>query len=658
MNRQEAVSQYNDAYKRGQKYYKNAVSRGEHPFPTVLDDILDESTVSGNVKLGLVNVPSELIVGVKSAGRISAIAGNFMPLLDETSEFAAKWISLCDAHLSDEGIRDPITCFEYMGRFYVQEGNKRASVLKSYEAATIPANVTRVVPKYSNDHDVQVYYEFMQFYQLSGLYRVSFRHRGHYARLQSALGFEANHVWTEDERRSFSAGYSYFRTAFDKVNVQKDDILPSEALLSLLELFSFEEIKNQSYTELSRNLTGLWADIKLQSNRQPLEVSTEPEEPEQSLLSKLFGVGKLEHISAAFIYAFDPVTSAWTRAHDLGREYLERRLGERVSVRVYNAQDKDFVGAMERAVSEGAQVIFATTPPMMDACRRIAAEFPDVKVFNCALYRHYAGVRTYYSRIYEAKFITGAIAGAMAEGDCVGYVSNYPIYGVPASVNAFALGVRMTNPRAKVKLRWSCTEGDPLMEFAANGISVISNRDAANPIYSHWALDYGTYKLLEDGSLMPLAAPYWDWGRFYEKVVIGVLNGAFSVSHPDRAINYWWGMDSGVIDVQLSNSLPEGVRYLAQMLKNDIVKGRISPFRTKIYDQNGVLRCDGDKEPSAEELMEMDWFCDNVDGQLPAFDQLLPHSVDMVKLLGLEASRESRENTASPKDTESEETEA
>ena len=74
MNRQEAVNQYNNAYKLGQKYYKNAINRGEHPFPPVLDDILDESTVSGRVKLGIVNVPSELIVGVKSAGRVSALA--------------------------------------------------------------------------------------------------------------------------------------------------------------------------------------------------------------------------------------------------------------------------------------------------------------------------------------------------------------------------------------------------------------------------------------------------------------------------------------------------------------------------------------------------------------------------------------------------------
>ena len=635
MNRQEAVNQYNNAYKLGQKYYKNAINRGEHPFPPVLDDILDESTVSGRVKLGIVNVPSELIIGVKSAGRVSALAANFMPILDEDSEFATKWISLCDAHLSDEGIRDPIVCFEYMGRFYVQEGNKRASVLKSYGAATIPAVVTRIVPEYSKDHDVQVYYEFMSFYQLAGLYRVQFRHRGQYAKLHAALGFEPGHVWTEDERRSFSAGLSHFSTAFEKVNSEKLDILPCEALLSMLELFSFQEIKDQSIAELTKNLSGMWADVKTQLEKLPLELSTDPEQLEQSLMTKLFGVGKLEHCSVAFIYAFDPATSAWTRAHELGRENLEKRLGKRVDIRVYNAFDKDYISAMEKAVADGAELIFATTPPMMDACRRIAAEHPEVKLFNCALYRHYAGVRTYYSRIYEAKFITGAIAGAMADSDVVGYVANYPIYGVPASINAFALGVRMTNPRARVKLLWSCTEGDPLLEFVGEGITVISNRDAANPIYSHRAYEWGTYKLLDDGSMQPLAVPYWDWGTFYERVVLAHMNGALGNVHSDRAINYWWGMGSGVINVQLSPNLPSGVRALAEILKAGIIKGEISPFKTPVYDQNGILRFSGETEPNAEELMEMDWFCDNVDGSLPGFDQLLPHSVDMVKLLGI-----------------------
>lgn len=635
MSRQEAIDQYNRALRLGQKFYKSAVSRGGYPYPLVLDDILNESTVAGRASIGLVNIPSELIIGTKSAGRVSAMAGNFMPLLEEQSEFGAKWISLCEAHLSDEGIRDPIKCFEYMGRFYVQEGNKRASVLKSYDAPTIPGIVTRIVPEYSDDHEVQVYYEFMHFYQLSRLYLVSFRHRRQYAKLQASLGFDADHVWTDSERLSFAAGFSHFRTAFGKLNTEKLDVTAAEALLVWLQVFPFSRIKEQTQPELTHSLSTIWTDIQALTQSSPIEVSTEPEANEKGFISKLFGVGRADHLNVAFIYAFDPKSSAWTRAHEHGREYIQQRLGGKLNIKVYPAYTGDYYGAMTQAVRDGAQVIFATTPHMIDACRRIAAEYSNVKVLNCALSLPYTGVRMYYARIYEAKFITGAIAGAMAEEDTVGYISNYPIFGVPASINAFALGVRLTNPRARVKLRWSCTPGDPLNDFISDGITVISNRDATNPVKAHWALEWGTYKLSPGGELIPLAVPCWHWGRFYEKVLLSMFSGSWADIPTTKAINYWWGMDTGVIDVQLSPTLPDGVHSLADILKNGISRGAVSPFSTRITDQHGMLRCDGEHELSAEEIMKMDWFCDNVDGELPSFESLLPKSQSLVRLLGV-----------------------
>ena len=636
MIRQEAVFQYKDALKLGQKYYKARITKGEHPFPPVLDDIVDEATLAGRVNLGLMNVPSELIVGVKSAGRVPALAGNFMPLLDEQSEFGAKWIRLCQAHLSDEGIRDPIICLEYMGKFYVQEGNKRCSVLKSYGAPRIPALVTRLIPEYSQDSMVQVYYEFMEFYKKSGLYSVAFRRRGQYARLQSALGFAPEQVWSEDERRSFSAALSHLESAYKKVRAERGSgVILSEAMLGMLELFSLEEIKSQSLPELQKKLSAIWGDIIIENEERAVHLSTGPADEGQNIMRKLLGLGRNEHANIAFIYAFDPEQSAWTRAHDLGRLYLEERMGGYAKVRVYRAYEKDYHAAMQQAVKDGAELIFATTSPMMDACRRIAAEHENVKVFNCALHRHYANVRMYYSRIHEAKFIAGAIAGAMCEGDSVGYVANYPIYGVPASVNAFALGLRMTAPGVKLKLRWSCMPGYPLLEFVKDGVDIISNRDASQPDSPHLAYEWGTYKLRPDGSLQPLAVPYWDWGRFYERIVKNYLSGSLDRPGAEQGINYFWGMSSGVIDLRLSDSLPAGVRALAEILKAGMISGEISPFRSEIYDQKGRLRCDGVQELSAGEIMGMDWFCDNVEGRLPELHELRPESMELAKLLGI-----------------------
>ena len=272
---------------------------------------------------------------------------------------------------------------------------------------------------------------------------------------------------------------------------------------------------------------------------------------------------------------------------------------------------------------------------MIGACRRAAAEHPEVKFLNCGLSLPYAGVRMYSSRVYETKFITGAIAGAMAERDEIGYVANYPIIGMPAEINAFALGVRLTNPRARVHLVWSCTPGDPLKELLERGISVVSNRIAASPENAHRALEWGVWKMAEDGGVTPLALPCWNWGSMYERIVLSIFSGSWDALGDNRAVNYWWGFDSGVIDVQLSETLPEGLRTLAEILKSGLTQGTITPFQTHILDQSGVLRADGSRPFTPDEIMGMDWFCDNIDGEIPGFDALQPRVRDTIRLLGI-----------------------
>ena len=93
----------------------------------------------------MVEIPADRIAGTKAKGRRSAFSRSFMPLLKDDTEFARKWMTLFGIQMT-EGIRDPIKVYEFMNRFYVQEGNKRVSVLKYLGATSIWANVTRVVP--------------------------------------------------------------------------------------------------------------------------------------------------------------------------------------------------------------------------------------------------------------------------------------------------------------------------------------------------------------------------------------------------------------------------------------------------------------------------------------------------------------------------------
>ena len=140
-----AKDDYLKAFRSGKKDYQSRMLRGIKPTLQVLDDIMPEKGTYHEVPLGLVQVPIAQIVGTKTVGRSSSFAGNFMPILYEDSEFASKWINLSESQ-KDEGIRDPIKAYEYMKKFYVEEGNKRVSVMKYFGAVSIPA-LFRSVPK-------------------------------------------------------------------------------------------------------------------------------------------------------------------------------------------------------------------------------------------------------------------------------------------------------------------------------------------------------------------------------------------------------------------------------------------------------------------------------------------------------------------------------
>ena len=164
----EAREEYSRALKAGQKEYKELLAADKEPHPSVLDDIMPPENIKTVLNIGMVEIPTHLIVGTKSSGRITAFTASFLPLLSLDTEFAHKWVNLCAAHLSDEGIRDPIVCFEYLGKFYIQEGNKRASVLRHFDAPRIPGIVHRVMPEKSDDPKIKTYFEFLDFYNAAG----------------------------------------------------------------------------------------------------------------------------------------------------------------------------------------------------------------------------------------------------------------------------------------------------------------------------------------------------------------------------------------------------------------------------------------------------------------------------------------------------------
>ena len=631
----EAREEYLKARRLAQKEVRELRSQGKATEPAVLDDVFGQTYTATIQEVGIVNIPSRRIVGTKTAGRISAFSPGFLPLLDDETEFAQKWMHLCADHMSDEGIRNPIICYEYLGNFYVQEGNKRVSVLKYFGAAHIPGTVYRVMPEPSDEPHIKAYFEFLEFYKATGLYDVRFRQPGDYEKLLSYLGKDLTQTWTEDEQRTFKAYFRYFREAFNALQGKKLDLLPEEALLLWLKVYSFRDLGAKTADEIKQALAALWDNVVSISQEMPVQVETAADTEGRESLLNLFLPTTLR---VAFVYQLDPETSTWAQGHREGADYVQRVLSDRVVVNHYYHADspEEAEALLEKAVEDGAGVVFATTPKLSRPTLKMAVKYPRVRFLNCSVDAPYSSVRTYYSRVYEGKFITGAIAGAMANTDRIGYVGSYPILGVPASINAFALGAQLTNPRAKVTLRWSCEGGNPVDEFIESGINVISNRDVPTPHKKY--LEHGTYGtyLVEDGVLQPLGSPCWLWGHFYENVIRSILNGSWDRDRGNRhAVNYWWGMDSGVIDVKLADGVPEGMLRLTDILRQGLKNGTIDPFRRVLTAQDGRIINDGTRALSPEELLHMDWLCNNVEGEIPPFEKIAPFARDMVRELGV-----------------------
>ena len=630
MSRLEAINEYGKALKQGKKYYSACVGRGEDPYLPVLDEQVSMGALS-SMNIGIIEVPMERIAGTWTGGRKNAFAGNFMPLMDPDSEFGEKWIALCHAHLDEGGITDPIICYEYLGKFYVQEGHKRVSVLKHFGATDIAGSVTRLIPPRTDEPEIRNYYEFLDFYKLSKLHTVTFTQPGSYPRLQAAMGLAPDQEWEEQTRRGFSTTLAEFTEVYEQLNSENLPLTAGDVLLLYLKVHTYTELRAQTRDEIKTELTKLWPDVRILARGEPISVSSEPEDKSKGLLQTLLGSPKLR---AAFIYDFDPEKSPWASAHKRGQRYMEEKLGDQIGVTSYLCAD-DPDECMEQAVRDGANVLFAVTPTLIASCRRIAADHKNIAVFNCSLSMPYAGVRSYYCRIYEAKYIAGAIAGAMAENDRIGYIAHYPIMGTPAAINAFALGAQLTNPRARIDLKWTCLPGDPLREFEEAGIRVISGRDAdgANPALQQ---ESGLYITEADGSIRLLASPRWNWGTYYEKTMQSLIKGGIdALRDRNNAVNDWWGMSTGVVNVRLGETLPEGLKQLAGILKQGLISGTTDPFLRPISDGSGGIINDGSQSLTAEELIRMDRLTDNVDGIIPAFEDLIPQSRGLVRLLGV-----------------------
>lgn len=637
--------EYMQALHAGQKEYRARVAAGQSPYLAVLDDILVNTSIATQENLGLVSIPIANIAGTKTSGRHTAFAPNYMPLLGPETEFAEKWCNLCDAHLR-EGICVPIKAYEFMNRFYVQEGNKRVSVLSYFHAVTVSGTVTRLVPRLTDSPEVRIYYEFLEFYKHAPINYIWFTREGSFAKLQSAVCKASGEAWNEDDLRNFFSFYTNFRTQFEALGGDALGLTPGDAILVYLSVYRYADAVEDTKAQIGEKLGQIWNEITVLTQPKAVKVLLHPQvQPAaQPLLTKLIpGLApKPEELNIVFLHEKSTATSAWTTAHSEGRKALEAAFPNQVHTSYVDnvLPGVDDETRLEAAVRSGADVIFTTSSQMMPACLKVAARHPDVKILNCSLNVPHPLVRTYYCRMYEAKYLLGMLAGILARGADVGYVANFPLYGVCASINAFAQGFAAVNPTGHVVLRWLCQPNGlyPLDYSDRPDIEILSGRDQKDPL--NGLPFHGLCRRSANGALEELASPIWHWSNVYREIVRSILDGTWDseTSGTQRAINYWWGMSSGAVDVQYTADVPAATLQLLRLVEEHIRQGEYAPLSAGLRRQGGETVKKPGEQFTAEELIHMNWLAENVVGCIPTVDEVTPDIRSLIELQGVQPS--------------------
>lgn len=641
-----AQEEYIKARKLGVKEYHKAMSEGQYPYLPALDDMLEKRTTLNEINVGTFNIPISLIVGTVTTGRQESFARNFMPLLAPETEFGTKWISLMD-YQTEHGISDAIKVIEFMGKFYVLEGNKRVSVMSYLGQTTMSATVTRILPPQSDEDDkeVKIYNEFLKFFKCTNLYDITFTEEGSYLKLATIAGQTLDEPWDEDTIKDLrSAFVSFSQVYMTSGGKAYTTITPGDAFLVYLDMYKYESLKIPVQEEIKKNLSLIWKEIRLRANGNQIVFSEEPLLQKKNAIPIIDSIMKKTYseqnpLKVLFLYDGDVTKSRWIHGHDEGRKDLEEAFPGIVKTLACDCKDtaEEFEEAVDAAADDGADLIITTSPVQMEFALKASVKHPKIKFLNCSVHLSHEAVRTYYGRMYEAKFLLGMIAATLSKDHRIGYVSTYPICGNIANINAFAIGASMVDPEAKIHLTWSCLKEEYWREFVReNDFSVVSGPDLIKPKNSD--NEYGLYSIGENGEITNIAFPVWNWGKYYELIVQTILNDAWdapSAEAKDSAVNYWWGMSSGVIDIYQCDTIPYETLKLVSLMRKGLTSDLINPFEGEIRSQDGIVKDALSPRLSNEQIINMNWLCDNVIGSIPTFDELTESAKKAVQANGM-----------------------
>ena len=203
-------------------------------------------------------------------------------------------------------------------------------------------------------------------------------------------------------------------------------------------------------------------------------------------------------------------------------------------------------------------------------------------------------------------------------------------------VNIAPIGNPLVNPRAKVYLDWSCIDGAAAAEqrLLDKGVRIVSSQDLKKTAREERTA-FGLYEFKE-GKKENLAMPLWNWGVYYEKLIRSIMNKSFRSEHESsrKALNFYWGMSAGVVELIYSKRVPESVKKLTGILQDAICDGSFKPFQGKIVIQSGECLEGADGKLTLQQIIDIDWLLENIVGEIPEYEALSEEGKETVKSAG------------------------
>ncbi len=340
------------------------------------------------------------------------------------------------------------------------------------------------------------------------------------------------------------------------------------------------------------------------------------EEPAASPETQPYKVG--------FVYLSIPGDLGWTYEHDRGRLGAVEALGDKIeTVFVENVPEgPDATRVIRQLAQQGCQMIFTASFGYMDPTLEVAEEFPDVLFEHCSGYKTLDNMGNYFGRIYQARYLSGIAAGKATKSNIIGYVGAFPIPEVIRGINAFTLGVKKVNPDAVVKVVWTSTWYDPVLEREAavalldSGADVIAqHQDTTEPqkaAQERGAVSVGYHsdmgKFVGDSVLV---SAMWEFSTYYIDRIEAGMNGTWT------ADQYWGGLKEGVVKLSdFSPLVDDATKALIAEEAAKIESGSWDVFSGPVKDQSGSVKIAAGTSPSDGDLLGMSWFVEGVEGKI------------------------------------------